>query len=270
MRIVALIAARNERTYLEIVVPYLARQGVEVVLIDNGSTDGGLDVMTPARHPNLIEVHHLPYDGHFDLGRQLRFKQTLAGEIATDWLIHQDADEILQSRHGWGGLRAAIEHADAAGCNVVNFEELVMLPLDPGVDDIFANNRLAYLFKKNPAPRLMRAWKADRPVTNAHKGGHKVDRPDLKLFPEFQVLKHFIVRSQAHAIEKYLGRRFARSDTERGWHGNRLNLTREDLRLPAPGERDSLTTLASPKVLPEPWPAPEPLHFWQWRRSAEA
>jgi glycosyltransferase involved in cell wall biosynthesis len=264
MRIIAVIAARNERPYLEIVLPYLASQDVEVVLIDNDSDDGTRDAIIRQHYPNLVEVRRLPYQGHFDLQQQLLCKQAVAETVECDWMIHQDADEVLQGRSGWGGLRDVIERADAEGFNVVNFEELVMLPLDPNVDDILTNNRLAYFFTKGQPVRLMRAWKADQQVDNVRNGGHKLRRPDLAIWPESQILKHFIVRSQIHALAKYLNRVFAPTDTERGWHGNRLNMTPGKLTLPALGDHPGLVELNSVKDLPDPWPEEQHLHFWQW------
>ena len=43
MNITAMLCARNELPYLRHVLPYLAQENIEVVLVDNESSDGTLD-----------------------------------------------------------------------------------------------------------------------------------------------------------------------------------------------------------------------------------
>lgn len=43
-RIVALLAIRNEALYLEKCLDHLYQQGIEVCIIDNGSTDNSLEI----------------------------------------------------------------------------------------------------------------------------------------------------------------------------------------------------------------------------------
>ena len=75
------------------------------------------------------------------------------------------------------------------------------------------------------------------------------------------MLRHYIVASQQQAIEKYVGRRFAQTDIDRGWHGNRLGLTPDDLRLPEPGV---LCRLEDWRSTDFDRSSPNTLHFWHW------
>jgi len=84
----------------------------------------------------------------------------------------------------------------------------------------------------------------------------------LNVYPERMIMKHFIVRTQEHAYEKYLHRTFSSTDLEKGWHRNRLNFTIENLRIPETGAH--LHSLASPLHVPEQRPAPTRTHFWEW------
>ncbi|MFN3879152.1 MAG: glycosyltransferase family 2 protein [Brevundimonas sp.] len=262
MKILAIICARNELAYLRHVLPYLAGEGVEVALIDNGSSDGTLEAVAAGAFPNVVRLERFPYTGLFDLAGQLEIKAALARETDADWLIHQDADEILTSPEGWGGLRQEINQADAAGFNVVNFNELVMLPDDPDIDDIFINNTLFYFFEPRPL-RLMRAWKRIAHLSHAASGGHELHGEDVCVYPKRMLLKHFIVRSQAHAHEKYLNRTFSHADLLQGWHGNRRDFTRNNLLIPTVGE--GLYRLATPFDAPDRLPLPIARHFWEWR-----
>jgi glycosyltransferase involved in cell wall biosynthesis len=261
MKITALLCARNELPYLRHVLPYLASEDIEVVLIDNGSTDGTLDACNKGDFPNVVHVETFPYSGTFDLSRQLEFKWRLVKSLTSDWLIHQDADEILQGPTAWGGLRHHIEQANSGGFNVLNFSELVMLPADPSRDEILHNNRNYYFFEPKPM-RLMRAWKRSANLSGGKSGGHTLEGNDVNVYPHRMLLKHFIVRNQEHAYEKYLHRTFSSADLERGWHGNRLKFTVDNLRIPTTGEH--LHSLASPLDVPSRLPRSTRTHFWEW------
>jgi hypothetical protein len=76
------------------------------------------------------------------------------------------------------------------------------------------------------------------------------------------LLKHFIVRSQTHAYQKYLGRTFSKADLSHGWHGNRLNFNHYNLKIPILDDR--LYRLASPQDAPDRLPLPISSHFWEW------
>ena len=260
MRITAMLCARDELPYLRHVLPYLAAEDIEVVLIDNGSTDGTLEAVRNGDFPNVVHLESFSYCGDFDLSRQLEIKWTLAESVASDWLIHQDADEILHAPTSWGGLRHHIEQADSLGFNVLNFNELVMLPAHPTRDDILENSRKYYFFEPKPM-RLMRVWKRTANLTGGKSGGHRLEG-DVNVYPQRMLLKHFIVRNQEHAYAKYLHRTFSLTDLEKGWHANRLNFTVDNLRIPTSGEH--LHRLASPLDTPDRLPRPSRTHYWEW------
>jgi glycosyltransferase involved in cell wall biosynthesis len=139
--ITSVICARNESEYLKNLIPYLAEEQIEVILIDNGSEDGTKDIFNKESYPNVIERVDLPFEGTFDLSAQLAAKAHAFQKINSNWLIHQDADEILHSPNSWGGLRASIEEADTDRFNVLNFNELVMLPFDKQIDDAVSSSK---------------------------------------------------------------------------------------------------------------------------------
>ena len=263
LRITCVVCARNELAHLRILIPHLMRQNIEIVVIDNDSTDGTLDWIRSADEAGRIEFRHLPWEGAFDLTAQLAVKGAVVASLHSDWVIHQDADEILQGPTSWDGLRRCVEEADQAGFNVLNFDELVMLPLDPDLEDPYSNNRLFYFFEPRPL-RLMRAWRRTAGLNNEHAGGHVLTGGNIYVSPVRPLLKHFIVRSQAHARQKYLARIFAVRDLEKGWHGNRIGLTEAVLKLPVDDAR--LTLLPEPQSTPNPMPNPIDQHFWEWRR----
>lgn len=264
LSITAVIAVRNEAIYLEKLLPYLACEGIEVVLIDNSSSDGTSDLFTPARYSNIITLKRVDYAGVFDLTSLLEHKAKLVKELKADWVIHQDADEILQSPHHWGSLRFEIEQAHWQGFNVMNFHELVMLPFDVHLDDHLRNNRRYYFFEPR-TNRLMRAWQREIGMLSLSSGGHNMSGDHVKVAPTHMILKHFMIRSQQHAWQKYLDRQFAEHDLKRGWHGNRIDLNRKMLTVPESGE--SIHVLTSPQATPASLPAPVSHHYWHWKQQ---
>lgn len=258
LSITAIICARNEWPYLRHLIPYLLEQSIQVHIIDNDSNDGTADYIK--NFDGYVQMSHLPFKGYFCLTSQLEAKAAISSALE-GWVIHQDADEILASEHlGWGGLRQVIEEAHAQGYDALNFRELVMLPEDPHSDNYLTNSRLCYFFAPYES-RLHRAFKAGH-ADNKKSGGHRLEGGDLKLFPTSQVLKHFIVRSQSHAYDKYLGRTFSSDDLAKGWHGNRQRFTVNNLSIPVSSPH--LEHLKDPKqALPQLPPAVRK-HFWEW------
>src|SRR5712691_12791263 len=96
--VVAIIAAYNEADIIGQVVGDLIEQGVQVYLLDDGSTDGTAAAVEPYRGRGLLGVEQVADDGRpsegFEWERILRRKAQLAGELDADWFIHHDADEF--------------------------------------------------------------------------------------------------------------------------------------------------------------------------------
>src|SRR5215468_9856188 len=128
MRIVALLAVRNEERYLKRCLEHYRQQGIETCLIDNGSTDRTLQIAEGFLNRGVIRIEHLPFSGVFELETQLRCKERLAAEIAADWFIHCDADEIREAPRHYKTLREGIEVVDRQGYNAIDFDEFVFLP----------------------------------------------------------------------------------------------------------------------------------------------
>ena len=158
-----------------------------------------------------------------------------------------------------GGLRSSIVEADVNGFNVVNFNELVMLPKDLILDDSYTNSSHYYYFEPRPL-RLMRAWKCGFNLTNYHTCGHILSGDDVCVSPQHLLLKHFIVKY--HAYSKYLNRTFSEEEQGKGWHGNRLSFNKENLKIPS--EHKFLHKLEHVQETPLVLPKAIYSHYWEW------
>ncbi len=264
LSICAIIAARNEFRYLKFLLPLLAEQQIDVVIIDNESTDRSCELYSDFMGKPIIAVETLPYRGFFSLYEVLEAKQEIYKKISHDWVIHHDADEIMEHYKSGLTLRTAIHEADDAGYNVLNFDEFVFLP-EPNSD--YSNRNyyteiLRYYFFEPTKNRLNRAWKRASQLSNMSSGGHILQGSNLLVAPNNHVLRHYIVLSEGHAKEKYLNRTFGSLDLVKEWHGNRLNFTETNLALP--DRSDFVFRLRRYNANEFSRAKPTGKHFWQW------
>ncbi len=268
--ILAIVCVRNEAFHVERCIRDLIAGGCEVRLIDHASTDGTVERAESFLGRGLLGIEHLPWKGAFSLSEQLRAKRALVEAAVHDWIIHVDADEWLVSPVPAQTLGQAIAAADAEGFNVVNFHECVFIPL-PGEDyrrPDYSSHMRDYYFFEPIYPRLNRAWRRDAALDNTLAGGHVVSGEGIRRSPRDLILRHYIVLSQEHAREKYLGRVFSSEDLNKKWHDSRVIDDGKDVRLrthPAMRripdvERHDQFDLSRPVAL----------HFWEWDEEPPA
>lgn len=261
LKITAIIAVRNDAQSLKIVLTNLAKNNISVAIIDHESTDGIQEVLRSFRE-TIVHVVVMPFKGYFSLTDQIALKSEIANELDTEWLIHQDADEIMDSPKKGETFRAGIERVAMEGCNVINFDEFVFLPTRPHLfnkgTDFYHSMLDYYFFEPNPF-RLMRAWRKIGSISMA-EGGHKLISSEPLIFPEENfILRHYLVLSKEHAMQKYLNRIYSQEDLEKGWHTRRMQFP-SDFNFPDQSKLNTLPFAESKEFnRSNPWK----VHFWQ-------
>ena len=269
MRIVALLAAYNEERFIDGCLDHLIGQGVEAYLIDNSSTDRTVEIAESYLGRGLIGIETLPRpDGIWRLQAQLQRKQELASSIEADWFIHMDPDEIrLSPRPGEQTLAEAFAEVDEQGYNAVNFLEFTFIPTKESPEhdhpDFQKTMKWYYPFMLR-FPHQIKAWKRQPgPVNLARSGGHRVDFPDLRLYPETFKMRHYQFLSLEQARIKYLQKKNfdpakIRKAFWRAW------LVEERMQLPSESEFNVYTSdvglsIANPRTrhVIEDWALPE-------------
>jgi glycosyltransferase involved in cell wall biosynthesis len=264
LRIVAILAIRNEQACLANCLKYLVENEIEFAIIDNGSTDGSDAILREPRFSPWLVAHRFqPFDGVFDLKQLLMMKQEIIRTIDADWVIHLDADEIMHPYRPGESLRAGITRLDSEGWDVINYDEFVFLPIDRAyVTDCEDMQPLRYYyFFESENRTLMRAWGKDTGLSNVEFAGHKLSGGEFRIAPESFVLRHYIFRDQEHAFTKYLHRRHKPENAARGWHFNRHNQPVAKFAFPAPA---SLHCLQFPEARDFRKDDPRTKHYWQW------
>ena len=241
MRVVALVAAYNERRFIDACFEHLERHGIEAYLIDNCSTDNTVQLAERWLDRNLIGIERFPRgEGDvYDWKGLLRRKEELARELDADWFMHLDPDEMRLPPASGQTMLQGLEAVDHEGFNAVDFAEFTFVPTreEPDHDHprFQTTMRAYYTFQKPPSPHQLKAWKAN-PQVELASGGHKVCFPEQKVYPHRFRMKHYLALSIPHAIEKYAERRYDPDEVESGWHGWRARVTADKIRLPSESE----------------------------------
>lgn len=240
LRAAAVVAVRNEEFHVEYTVRDLIAEGLDVVLIDNGSTDATVPKARQFLGHGLLAIEEQPYEEGFSLPKMLERKAEIIRSLDHDWAMHVDVDEWVTSRFEDETLRDRMAVADAEGFNVLHFDEFDFVAHDDedlrGCD--YRRRMLRYYFFEPTYPRLMRAWKRDSDVGLGGGSGERLVG-DVRRYPEAMILRHYVSLGHAHVCDKYLNRRFAADGIERGWHRNRIGLTPEALRVrPSPALKE--------------------------------
>ena len=236
MRIVVLMTVRNEEMYLDRCIRHLVSQGVEVCLIDNGSTDRTREIASAWLGKGVMRVEDIPFNGQFELENILRNEERLAAEIDADWFMHHDADEIREAPTGYRNLAEGVADADRQGSNAINFDEYVFLPTSEEEDyesaDYVSEMKYYYFYEAAPL-RQLKLWKnSGQSINLTDSGGHRVKFGNIKVFHKSFIMRHYVFLSRAHANRKYSTRRFPTNELARGWHRAREKYSKREPRLP--------------------------------------
>lgn len=240
MRVVAVLATYNEERFIAGCLEHLIGQGVEVYLVDNSSTDTTLEIAERYLGRGLIEIEELPRAGVFDLSAQLERKEQIFATLDADWFMHLDADEVRLPPRSNRTLAQAFAEVEREGYNAVNFLEFAFVPTleDPDHDHPNFWKTMRWYYPFLPwFPHRLNAWKRQPDGEElVWSAGHRVRFPGLRMYPESFKMRHYLFLSMPHALEKYVGTRFAAAELRKGWHRRRAALTSENIRLPSQTE----------------------------------
>ena len=259
----AVICVRNEAKHIRRAISDFVSQGIDVVIIDNGSTDHTLQICSEFLGNGLLFIKHMPWKGEFNLSYQLEMKNEIVRNLNHDWVIHADADEWMHSSVEGESLLDGITRISKRGFNVINLEEFVFLPArnEEYNLDHYKKEFLDYYYFSPHKQRLMRVWNRLLSCNNLDSGGHKLSGVGINVSPESFILRHYIVLSHEHAIQKYLQRIFSKRDLVKNWHKKRLDLTLEKLKLPYAHKLKRLDKWDS--CNPD-FSDPKKEHYWDW------
>lgn len=239
MQIAAILVVRNGAPTLGPVLSHLGENDIDVYAVDHGSLDSTRRILDAHAPSPVVEITRVPFDGAHRWKENLDLKTAIADRIPHDWVIHVDADEIMESPVEGETLRNFLERMDRAGFDLIECDEFVFVPAGESEDhsrgDFVATMRNYYYFA--PRRAMHRAIRTGTGSIDWSKsGGHNAGTAGRTLADECIRLRHYVGLSLDHLREQYLGRVFGAEELRNGWHGNRVATTPEFV-VPPPRDR---------------------------------
>jgi len=226
MRVCAILSSYNECDILEESISFLIKEGIDIYLLDNNSTDSCLEIGRKYMGRGVVGCENICfYEGDreiYDWEGILERKTQLAKDLKYDWYIHADADEIRMSP--WMGIKLvdAIKRVDDEGYNLINFKLFNFRLYENVFPEGLVSSRLVkYSNAEKYNQMQIKAWKAHSEVDLVTHGGHKAIVPDPKIYPMRFILKHYPIRSLEQGVRKINNERksrFSIGDRKRNWH----------------------------------------------------
>jgi len=202
MKLVGMLPVFNSEDILEDVIEHLLSQGVNLAVLDNGSTDGSFEICKKFENKNLIKLRQYT-SSTFDYGLLSRILYDMALELKPDWIIRSDQDELLESGISNTTLKDAIEKEDTKGFNLIQFDvfEFFMTNNDNKTAKSFQEKFPYYSWQHDFA---YRAWR-HLPGTRVEDSlGHYPIFPEgypYKISDRKFVLRHYRFRNKQQAIK---------------------------------------------------------------------
>ena len=256
MKLVMTLLVRDEEDIVADNLDFHLAQGVdEVIVTDNGSVDGTLEILRAYEARGLVRIIVEPTDDYSQGRWVTRMARLAATEHKADWVINNDADEFWWPRAGT--LRTLFEGlGDDVGAVVGHRTNFVPRPEDdrPYWERMTLRERESLNPVGKPLPPKL-AHRA-HPEIVVVQGNHRIKGPDVgsELDDGSIEILHFPMRSYAQFENKIVkgGRAYARNKelpekTGRTWR--RLYETWEQGGLPAHYEASVVAEAARKDLL---------------------
>ena len=233
MRIIGMIPVYNEADVLDGVIAHLLSQGIELVILDNGSTDNSYEIASRYKGKGVLSLTKLVTE-RFEWGLILETLYEMALQHKPDWVLLSSADEFHESPYPNLTLSQAIEVEDRHGYNLIQFNNFEFWPTeqDQASTKSDVRERMKYYTWNDDCQ--FHCWKVVDGIRVREGGGHYPIFPEnvkTSVAPTKYVLRHYRVRSYQQGVKKVFAERVPRySDEERqkGWHVHYDNFKRDE------------------------------------------
>jgi glycosyltransferase involved in cell wall biosynthesis len=202
MKVIGMMPAYNEEDIIEETIQHNLSQGLELIVLDNGSTDNTFNICK--RFVDRIKLIQMK-TSKFNINSLRRALYDMAIMSSPDWVIFIDADEFLQSKDKGRTLRDEIEEADSKGYNLIQFDRFDFFMTDDDNTLPSARQRLRYYSYHGDF--LYRAWKFSPGITVEE--GHYPVFPEYiyyNISPKKLLLLHYPYRTVEQAQKRLMSR----------------------------------------------------------------
>lgn len=186
--VTAISMVKDEADIIASTIEHLRHQVDHIIVADNGSTDGTLEILQSFD----IEVVNDPEVAYYQ-SRKMTDLAHRAAEQGAEWVIPFDADEIWLGRHG--KIKDTLPEVNASIATAQVFDH-VATAKDPEVDDPIGRMRW-HRAAANPMVKV-----ACRPRANVtiHQGNHGADYGET--IHDVLEVRHFPYRSADQFVSK--------------------------------------------------------------------
>jgi len=217
MKIIGMIPVYNDEDIIEEVIEHLLSQGLELVVLDNGSTDATYEKCRKFVGKGILKLHQFKTEFYqWDLILRMLYDMALVQK--PDWVIRSDSDEFLESGEKGVTLKDAIIRADAEGYNLIQFDRFDFFMTDNDNESArsIKEKMPYYSYQGN---WVYRAWKYFPGIRIGDAEGHYPIFPlasGYKIYAKKFVLRHYTFRSKEQAEKKMKQRIRHRGNTSKG------------------------------------------------------
>jgi len=205
MKVIGMLLVHNDEDIISEVIENFLSQGLELVVLDNGSTDKTFQICEKFLGKGVLQLKQFKtstFIGQHDLLHRMLYHMALTE--SPDWLLRSDSDEFFESGIHHRNLKDAIEQVDKEGFNLIQFNRFDFFMTD---DD---NESAKSIKEKLPyyschGDYLYRVWKYFPGIRMGYAGGHYPIFPEslpYKIYPKKFIMRHYKFRSKEQAEKK--------------------------------------------------------------------
>ena len=192
----------NEADILAENLEYYIDQGIETVVVDNGSTDGSYEIAQSYLGQGVVALERVETPDH-NIRLLLRIANRMYKKLCPDWVVLADADEFIEAPYPGVSLRDAICKVGKTDQTLIAMSH-ILFQLTKGYDSSITSvrKRLPYYAKASDQGRA-KIWKESEFVELY--GAHRPDflrREDVVMSPEKFIMRHYPFRSLEQAKRK--------------------------------------------------------------------
>ena len=204
MKVIGMLLVFNDEDIIKEVIEHLISQGIQLVVLDNGSTDNSYKICEKFLGNGILDLKQFKtptFIYHEPIIRRMLYDMAISQ--SPDWVIANDSDEILESAAQSSTLHESIEKANTEGYNMIQFNRFDFYITDN--DDKSAKSTKDKLgYYSYYGDYLYRAWKYF-PGIRVGYNPHLPVYPDgyqYKIYPYKFALRHYPFRSKEQVKKK--------------------------------------------------------------------
>jgi len=230
LKVVGILAVFNEEDIIEEWINHSLKQGLQLVILDGGSTDSTFEKCEQFVDDDKVKLFQIRRGKNLAL--DLRSKYDLALLESPDWIVHMDADEFFESGLKNLNLKEAIEEEDKKGYNIIQFNRFEFFITDGDSSNNSVMKRQPYYSFETDF--VYRAWKFYPGIYLEPTGGHLPIFPPeykYKLSPTRMIIRHYRFRNENQArlkLQTRLERAKNITETKIGWHVHNKKILEEN------------------------------------------